>query len=105
MDRQKGVVVPMNRRGFIAGLGALLVAPSIVRAGSIMPVSVSAKTYIVTVTYSGAWVDPKWVERHIQDIADRALATLTQSLETDFFRSMQSGTPGGYFLGDIVEMR
>jgi hypothetical protein len=28
----------MNRRGFLLGMGALLAAPSIVRAGSLMPV-------------------------------------------------------------------
>lgn len=30
----------MNRRGFVLGAGALLAAPSIVRAASLMPVSV-----------------------------------------------------------------
>lgn len=30
----------MNRRGFIAGLAGILAAPTIVRAASIMPVSV-----------------------------------------------------------------
>lgn len=39
----------MNRRGFIAGLSALLVAPSIVRAGSIMPVSVAEKPFTAVI--------------------------------------------------------
>jgi len=105
MDRQKGAVVPMNRRGFIAGLGALLVAPSIVRAGSIMPVSVPARKYIVVSSYSGTVVTMGWLQDHVLSVTEQSFAALNREIEAEFFRSMQTGTPGGYFLGDIIEMR
>lgn len=112
MDRQKGAVVPMNRREFLMAGGAsavALAAPSIVRAGSIMPVSapvsVPARKYIVVSSYSGTVVTMGWLQDHVLSLTEQSFAALNREIEAEFFRSMQTGTPGGYFLGDIIEMR
>lgn len=50
----------MNRRGFLIGAGALLMAPAIVRLASIMPVSVLKLGY-----GRGPWEDGALTARHL----------------------------------------
>ncbi len=53
------IIVP-SRRGFVAGLAALIAAPAIVRAGNIMPV----RNYIVLGSVETWFIDPIELQAH-----------------------------------------
>ncbi len=55
-----------TRRGLLTGIGALLCAPAIVRASSIMPV----KPIVFSSAGTFVWPDDYWVETVITDVQD-----------------------------------
>lgn len=75
----------MNRRGFLFGVGSLLAAPAIVRAGSLMPVSV-AKPGFVDVPDLPMWT-----------IVDDTL----QDVDSCWMRSELPPQLSGFMFGDV----